>query len=200
MGLIVVVPPSVEPVTLAEVKLYLRVEHDDDDVLITELIRTAREQVEAYTCRSLITQTLELRLEGYQDDTFATQLRRGELRLPRPPVRSIVSFQYVDPSGMLLAMPPTTYETAFDQEPAVMRAVHGSYWPTLGYTYGTVQVRYVAGYGANGSAVPSSLRLAIMFLLSHYYENRGPEMTGVSIATFNRTEENLMNPYRVLEV
>src|SRR4029079_17469588 len=49
--------PAVEPVTLAEAKAYLRVEHDDDDDVIAALIAGARVHVEAQTRRALITQS-----------------------------------------------------------------------------------------------------------------------------------------------
>ena len=56
------VPPAGEPLTLAEAKLHLRVDLNDDDALITALISAAREQVEFLTGQRLITQTWELEL------------------------------------------------------------------------------------------------------------------------------------------
>src|ERR1041384_4333948 len=49
--------PAVEPLTLAEAKLFLRVEHDDDDDLIAALVARSRIHFEGQTRRALITQT-----------------------------------------------------------------------------------------------------------------------------------------------
>jgi len=49
MPLQLVTPPVDEPVTLAEAKLHLRVDFDEDDALILALISAARQAAEAIT-------------------------------------------------------------------------------------------------------------------------------------------------------
>ena len=59
------VAPTLEPLTLAEVKRHLRIDHTDDDVYINDyLIPAAREYVEDETERQLITATWALKLPG----------------------------------------------------------------------------------------------------------------------------------------
>src|SRR3970282_2154356 len=60
MSSILLSGPAVEPVTLAEAKAYLRVEHGGDDDVIAALIAGARVHVEAQTRRALITQSWRL--------------------------------------------------------------------------------------------------------------------------------------------
>jgi len=42
MAAILLTPPEVEPISVSDAKAYLRVETDDDDVLIASLIAAAR--------------------------------------------------------------------------------------------------------------------------------------------------------------
>ena len=69
--------PAVEPLTVAEAKLHLRVDISDDDAYIGTLITAAREWVENYLDRTLITTQLILR---------AAEFPTEELELPRPPM------------------------------------------------------------------------------------------------------------------
>src|SRR6185295_11579020 len=83
MSSILLTPPAVEPVTLAEAKAYLRVEHDDDDDVIGALIAGARIHVEAQTRRALITQTWRLSHDLWPPD--------GRLAVVPVPLNAIVA-------------------------------------------------------------------------------------------------------------
>lgn len=77
MSSLLLTAPAVEPLSLAETKDYLRVEHNDDDDLIGALIAASRIHVEAQTRRALITQTWRITLDAWP----------SEGRLPiRPPL------------------------------------------------------------------------------------------------------------------
>ena len=67
-SLVVSSAPSSEPLTLSETKSYLRVDHSNDDALITSLIIASRQFVEEHTGRGLMTQTLNLFLDGFRED------------------------------------------------------------------------------------------------------------------------------------
>ena len=67
-GLEIVSAPSSEPIAQSVAKTFLKVDTSDDDTLITELIKTARQFCEEYTGRALITQTLKLSLDGFVED------------------------------------------------------------------------------------------------------------------------------------
>ena len=66
-GLTISVEPTQEPVTLQEVKDYLRVDDSTDERIIRPFIESARRFCEEHTGRALMTQTLVLYLDAFQD-------------------------------------------------------------------------------------------------------------------------------------
>ena len=91
MELKVITPPAAEPLSSAEAKLHLRVDHTSDDTLITALIVAAREHVENYLGGSLVQQTRAVYLSSWPYFPF---------RLPCGPVQSIDSVKYTDSDGV----------------------------------------------------------------------------------------------------
>lgn len=55
----VITPPSVEPVTLTDMKNYLNVDFDDLDATIAPIITSARQYIEQITGRALATQVIQ---------------------------------------------------------------------------------------------------------------------------------------------
>src|SRR5690606_15208787 len=76
MTLIRTAEPAVEPITLAGMKEHLRVTHNSEDGLITDLIKAAREEVERSTLLALINQTWRLVLDRWPRSDIVL-LRRG---------------------------------------------------------------------------------------------------------------------------
>ena len=65
MSSILLTAPVAEPLTLDETRAFLRVEHADDDALITSLITAARLQAEAETRRAFVTQTWRMAFDDW---------------------------------------------------------------------------------------------------------------------------------------
>src|SRR5829696_8666709 len=83
MSAILLTRPAVEPVTLADAKAYLRVEHSDDDAVISALIAGARSHIEAQTRRALITQTWRFVRDAWPRD--------GRIAVVPSPLRQIIA-------------------------------------------------------------------------------------------------------------
>lgn len=181
--------PTVEPLTVAEAKLHLRVDHPDDDATIERQIVAVRQLAEKFLRRSLITQTLQLHL-----DEFPV----GELVLPRGPVASITSITYVDTAGATQTV--ASYQSDLVSEPARLFPAYDELWPDTREVPNAVIVEYVAGYGAAGSAVPEQIRAGMLLALSDLFENRGSVVIGTIAAEIKATAaERLWWPYRLLE-
>jgi len=83
MNMILLTGPSLEPVTLAEMKLWLKIDGSADDTVINALIVSARLSVEAVTKRILITQSWRVVLDEWRQG--------GLIRLPTGPLQSVTA-------------------------------------------------------------------------------------------------------------
>ena len=63
-----------KPIAQSVAKTFLKIDISDDDTLVTELIKTARQFCEEYTGRALINQTWKLSLDGFIELMY--QLKR----------------------------------------------------------------------------------------------------------------------------
>lgn len=157
--------PAVEPLSLAEAKANLLVEHTGDDALITQLISAARSHIERHTARTLITSTWQVSYDGGQDfcDGF---------ELPRPPIQSVTSVVYVDTDGVTQTLATSKYRVDAASEPGRITPALNQSWPTFAAVTGAVTATYVAGFGDASTDVPDDLLAAVKVLLGHLYENR----------------------------
>jgi uncharacterized phiE125 gp8 family phage protein len=161
------VPPTVEPVSVAELKEHARIDHGHEDARLASLITTARLLVEKDTRRKLCTQTVVLSL-----DYLPSYLVPDIL-----PIQSISGITYYDGNNALQTLAASTYEADLYAEPVIIRPAFGQTWPTTYDRFGAVLVTMVAGYGA-ASAVPEDAKQAILLLASHWVENRESVLTG----------------------
>lgn len=191
MNVRVYTAPAVEPLNAIEVEDHCRIDSDASEHMVLDgLIRTAREFVENYIGRALITQTLDLVLDGWP----------GSIVLPRSPVQTITSITYVDYLGVSATVPVTDYYLDDDNDPARVVLNYGKSWPTVALRpSGAIVVRYEAGYGDAGPDVPQSIRQAMLLLIGYWYENReaaGDHKYANGLALIPFAVQSLLAPYR----
>jgi Phage gp6-like head-tail connector protein len=181
MALLTLISPAQEPVSLAQMKVYLRLDAGDtsDDVLISSLISAAREWCEAFCERAFIFQVKRLLMDffpGYVDFKMAGQRVsspfvsgsnavlvgiRYAVALPWPLVREVVDFIYQDQNGDPQTMiAGTDFVQDLDSQPARLTPLFGEMWPVARVVANAVQIDYLTGYFGsinvsmtNGSAV-----------------------------------------------
>lgn len=196
--------PSAEPITTSEAKNHLRVDTSDDDTLIDSLVTAAREHVEMTIGRSLITQTLKFYLDAFPlseliDHQWYAYLgiRANQIILPRPPVQSVDSIEYVDTDGSTQTLSSSKYRVDKVSEPPRITEADNETWPFTDNVTNSVIITYTAGYGGSGSDVPQAIRQAMLLLIGNWYENREQVLVGSSPSQLPMAAQALLSPYQV---
>lgn len=180
--------PATEPVTLKELKQHCRIDTDDDDDLMIDYIRAAREFCETYQARSYVTQTITAKLDRFCN----------EITLPAPPLISVTSVSYTDTAGDSQTVSSSVYDVDTTSEPGRITIAYNQTWPTdVRLVTNAITIVYQAGYGAP-SEVPDRMKQAIKFLAAHYYEHREPVVMGVLPRNVPRAMNSLLSMDRML--
>lgn len=148
--------PAAEPVTPAEVKASARIDDNSFDTQIPIVIAAVRSHAEARTGRCLITQTLELILDGFP---------AGEIAMILPNVQEIVSVKYIDTAGVEQTLASNRYtlgEDGLSAEFSWLFPATGTDWPDTADQANAVRIRFTVGYGDASTNVPHDLRLWII--------------------------------------
>jgi len=164
--------PAVEPISLDEAKAHLRVDSSDEDDLITSLIQAAREYAEEFLGRALITQTWDWYLDDFPSSDSVP------LYVPKPPLQSVMSIQYVDSNGDTQTWDSSEYDVDVKSDPGRIAPAYGESYPDPRDQLNAVTIRFTAGYGDSASDVPQRIRQALLLILGHWYENRAEVVIG----------------------
>ena len=171
MSCVLVTDSSVYPITTAEAKSHLNIDHSDDDTLIDTYIAAATEYVEDYVNRELAQRTWD-----YSFDKFPVD----EISLPKHPVLSVSSITYTDRTASPITQTVLTsvYDVDLGGSPADIYLKYGQTWPTASYERNSITVRFVTGFAGVGSPVdyragiPQAIRAAIKLMVGDLYLNR----------------------------
>lgn len=155
--------PLIMPVSRTEAKTFLRVEHTDEDALISSLIETATAMCEKRLQRSLITQQWTVTYNHFHHSSF--KLYYGN-------VQSVESITYYDTENVGAIVPASDYSLV-DNMLASVELNYNKTWPsiTLKPSNG-VEIKYTCGYGDNGSDIPRPIRQGILNYVATLYEGR----------------------------
>jgi uncharacterized phiE125 gp8 family phage protein len=153
MALYLVTAPTVQPLSLSEAKLHLKVETTAEDALIEGLIRAATDHCETFTGRALCRQTWDDKRESFP---------AGTIWLAKPPVVSVTSVTYLDGNGDSQVWATDQYGADLPAGPQAQRGriypAHAINYPTTRDIPNAVTIRAVHGYAGAAQAVTSITR------------------------------------------
>ena len=145
-----------EPVSLARLKLHLRVTTEDDDARLTQFLVAARQWVENETRRGLMRQRLRLLIDTWQD----------EVTLPVSGVISVDAVKYYDTGNTLRTLDPSAYDVDLASRPPRIAPAFGVVWPIPYPRYNAVRIEFTTGAADAGTpdaaAVDASITTAIL--------------------------------------
>lgn len=180
--------PIVEPVSLQMAKQQCKVDFDADDTLISAYIVASRQFCEKQTGRNFYNRKMVLTLDyfpwpGWQtvtgsshDSYLGWYFRSLSIRLPKPATFSIDQVSYLNEKQETIIIDPSQYVTDLVSEPARIFPAPGFTWPYQNqYIPGQVRIEFTSGTYGDGKTIdncPMTIKLAMLLLVSHFYNNR----------------------------
>lgn len=184
MTLFPTAPPAAEAVTLAEARAHLRVDGNDEDALIAQLITVAREHIERETGLVLISRAFRLCLDDWPAD--------GVIRIGRGPVREVTGVIVYDGEGHPTAVSLADHLLDGEARPARL-------WlrdpPAPGRALNGIEIDFVAGFGSSGADVPDTLKRAMLIHVAAMFAVRGAGTIAAQGAAMPPGYERLIAPY-----
>lgn len=190
----VVTEPSVEPVTLAELKTYLRgISHTTHDAILNNLITQARTYLEMVMGRAFVQQTRAVYFKSWPAKEFV---------VPYPPLQSVTSIIYTDVDGTATTWASDEYVVDIVSAPGRVVLGYNESWPTatLHHEEYPIAITYVCGYEPTEDSpadyrtnVPEMIKTAIKAYCEIHYD-RPPD---VYAGALNRIIDNVINMYRI---
>jgi uncharacterized phiE125 gp8 family phage protein len=191
---VLVTPPAIKPLTLAEAKAHLRLDHTDDDPTVTALIAAVTAHLDGWTGilrRCLCEQTWLV-----QANTF-----HRCMRLPLFPVISLTSVGYTDQNGEAQPVDGSSYDLRTDDFGSYVRFFDDFSAPALSSDGAAVSITAKYGYADTAgdpvtSSVPADLKAAMLLLIAHWFENRQAVVLDGSPVALPMAVDALIAPHR----
>lgn len=153
--------PSATIVTIAELKSHLRVDFDDDDDLMSDLVVAAQAHIEGPEGigLALAPSAWRLSLDAFPADRV--------ISIPLKPVTAVTEVTYLDKAGATQALALADLRIDLDARPARITPALDKDWPETADLVGAVKVAFTAG-----PEIPDpALKRAVLMLAAHWYAN-----------------------------
>lgn len=166
-----------EPISLPEARTFCKAEEDEERQTLERLIAAARLHVERGTGHAFIRRTIESTFDewpaAYAPVWPIVRAQSPKILLPDAvPLIKVWKVTYVDLDGATQELATTEYKVVTTRLPGRIRLAKDKVWPNTTDDEDVITVEYDVGYGEDDD-VPSDAKVAMLFLIRHWYDNRG---------------------------
>ena len=156
---------------LAEIKNFLRIDFDNDDNLLKELLKSAIRQCELYTSKSLYQKT-------YKFSTYKNVT--NILNLPYSPLISITSVNIIDKNNNSIEYINYTLDTISSS--IIFKSLPNDFY--------RIDITYKSGY----TQLPNDIKQGLLFHISKMYEDK------VGYSPIPKASLNIYRNYRTIRI
>lgn len=150
--------PSVEPITLVDAKVFLKLDDfTEDDDLVSSLISAAREYCEDFTCRILAKREVVQMFDAPMslDNLLAF------------PTKELTKLEFKQ-SGTFTEVDVSIYIVDGDEIQSYISLIGGESWPDVDAGKSTIRATYQSGF----DPLPAKIKIAMQKLISTWYDDR----------------------------
>jgi uncharacterized phiE125 gp8 family phage protein len=157
---------TVEPVSVADLMAFIKVDLDPNDGVLLSLIKAARRTVERVTSISLIDQNFVAVCDSSETTT-------NEIKINKRPFKTITQIQSRSVEGSLSVVDASSYYLEVSDYYSRVIKKGGLNWGAS-----EIEISFTCGFGASSSFVPDDLILCVKMLAAHWHEHREPVIEG----------------------
>ncbi|WP_417593456.1 head-tail connector protein [Parasphingorhabdus sp.] len=172
--------PDLPAALIAEVRDFVRIDHQADDAAIDAFLRSAASLCEDFTGQMLIVRSV----------TDILPARHEWQKLKRLPVQSIASIEQVAADGLATVLAVADYAIDIDSDSIGWIRLHRSDGGSR------IRVTYNAGLATDWDELPAGLRQGIVRMAGYLYANRD----GVDAGGPPSAVTALWRPYRRMRI
>jgi uncharacterized phiE125 gp8 family phage protein len=179
----------VVPINIEDIRAHLRIEHNDMDSYLNELISDSLDIAEQYIDGIIADREFE-----YFLDQFSSLI---ELPLRPIDLDSIV-VSYTDDNGDPQTV--SSFDTSSTAYTTTIAPDYGETWPSVETKKDNVRITFKAGYKAAEGKVPGNINRALYMIVGTLDDQRNDHSAGVELKAVPTSSNYLLDPHRKVTV
>lgn len=174
-----------EPVTVAELRQHLRIEHNDEDSYLTMLISSSRALAENMIDGIIADRVFEQKLDYFS----------YSMLLPHRPVDpESITISYFDEDGVSQNI--TSFDYKSDLFQTTITPAYGESWPATESGKDKVIIDFTAGIAGAEGSMPADVKHAILMIASTLYDQREDHTAQIKLNDVPLSSQMLLDGYK----